>query len=52
MRAHDDPDCNGSAATVWYAFTATSDAFLELSADGSDYSVTISTYTGTRGALT
>jgi hypothetical protein len=50
-RAFDDPDCANSAATVWYRFTATTNAILELSAGGSDYNVTVSAYTGTTGSL-
>lgn len=51
--ASDDPTCFGSqGATVWYSFTAPADLRLELNTFGSDYTTTLSVYTGSRGSLT
>jgi len=49
--AGDDPFCNGFEHTVWYSFTPTQDVTIHADTVGSDYSTTISAYTGSRGAL-
>lgn len=52
-RAADDPGCEGSTGTVWYAYTPASDMRLEVSAETTDYyAVEMSVYTGERGSLT
>ena len=51
--APDDPGCIGSDDhTAWYSFTPTSDVRISADTTGSDYSPTLSVYTGSRGALT
>jgi hypothetical protein len=50
--APDDPDCFGTSATVWYAFTPDADLRVQADTFGSDYDTTLSVYTGTRGDLT
>ena len=50
--APDDPDCAGSAHTVWYAFTPGGTLTVTANTFGSDYDTTLSAYTGTRGSLT
>jgi hypothetical protein len=50
--AADDPDCFGREATVWYRFTPDQDARVEISTAGSNYSTSLSAYTGERGSLT
>jgi hypothetical protein len=49
--AGDDPFCNGFEHTVWYSFTPTQDVTIHADTVGSDYSTTLSAYTGSRGAL-
>ncbi len=49
--APDDPFCAGRSATVWYAFTPTSDMVLRAHTFGSDYDTTLSVYTGSPGNL-
>jgi hypothetical protein len=50
--ADDDPYCAGQGATVWYAFTASADTWVEANTSGSQYDTTLSAYTGSRGDLT
>lgn len=50
--APDDPECAGRSATVWYAFTPTSDMTLRAHTFGSNYDTTLSVYTGSPGSLT
>ena len=51
-RAGDDPSCAGSDDhTVWYVFTATSDATLVANTAGSDFDNTLSAWRGARGSL-
>jgi hypothetical protein len=49
--AGDDPFCNGFEHTVWYSFTPAQDATIRADTSGSDYSTSLSVYTGSRGAL-
>jgi hypothetical protein len=49
--ASDDPFCAGRSATVWFAFTPSTDMRIEANTFGSAYDTTLSVYTGTRGAL-
>lgn len=49
--APDDPECAGRSATVWYAFTPTTDMVLEANTFGSNYDTTVSVYTGSPGSL-
>src|SRR3954454_22389739 len=53
-RALDDPtpSCGGShGATVWYAYTPTTDVLVEANTFGSDYDTPLSVWTGGRGSL-
>lgn len=47
----DDPYCSGREATVWYAFTPTSDTRIQVEVFGSGYFAQVSVWTGARGAL-
>ncbi|MFO0744613.1 MAG: kelch repeat-containing protein [Myxococcota bacterium] len=49
--AADDPDAAGIGHTVWYAYTAPADMHVTADTTGSDYSVYVVVFTGTRGAL-
>src|SRR6185437_13602449 len=48
----DDPTGCANSNSVWYAFTPTSDTILEADSFNSNYSASISAWTGSRGALT
>lgn len=50
--APDDPFCFGRSATVWFAFTPSTNMRIEVNTFGSNYDTTLSAYTGSRGALT
>lgn len=39
-----DPDCVGNGPTVWYAYTADFDGFVEANTFGSSYDTTLSAY--------
>ncbi|HET9221706.1 MAG TPA: hypothetical protein VFO07_04345, partial [Roseiflexaceae bacterium] len=53
--ADDDPQCTPmfrtEDATVWYAYTPTSDQQVLISTAGSSYQATLAVFTGTRGSL-
>jgi hypothetical protein len=48
----DDPVCVADQATVWYAFTPVTTAWVIADTNGSDYDTTLSAYGGSPGALT
>src|SRR5919197_3147938 len=50
--APDDPDCGGADKSVWYSFTPSSTMDVVADSTGSDYSASVSAWTGSRGALT
>jgi len=50
--AEDDPVCIADQATVWYAFTPVTTAWVIADTNGSDYDTTLSAYSGSPGALT
>lgn len=49
--AYDDPFCAGWGHSVWYSFTPSADARIEINTFGSNYDTTLSVYTGSRGSL-
>jgi len=49
--AADDPFCSGRSATVWFAFTPTSNTSVTANTFGSNYDTTLSVWTGARGSL-
>ncbi len=49
--AIDDPSTCTNGASVWFAFTPSTEMTLEANTSGSDYDTVLSVYTGTRGAL-
>jgi len=46
-----DPDCEGNAHSVWYAFTPTRDMTLLVDTAGSDYATTVSAWVGAPGGF-
>lgn len=50
-RAPDDPNCAGTSATVWFAYTPAEEQILTANTFGSSYDTTLGVYYGTRGAL-
>jgi len=51
--APNDPSCVASPSnTVWYKFTAPATGIIALDSNGSNYSASVSAYTGTPGSLT
>jgi hypothetical protein len=50
-QAPDDPYCYGAGGTVWFQFTPTASARLEINLTASDYPARVSVFTGTRGNL-
>ena len=48
----DDPVCVDDDASVWYAYTPPTTAWLTADTIGSDYDTTLGAYTGTPGDLT
>jgi hypothetical protein len=50
--ALDDPDCYGRGPTVWYVFTPSEATRVLAETFNSDYSTSLSVYTGTRDSLT
>lgn len=49
--ALDDPFCIGQGATVWYAFTPQTNMEIDANTFGSNYTATLSVYTGGRASL-
>ena len=49
--ALDDPECVSNDASVWYALTPATTAWITADTFGSDYDTTLAAYTGTPGAL-
>jgi hypothetical protein len=49
--AFDDPFCFSQGSTVWYSFTSPVTVPVEANTFGSNYTTTLSVYTGTRGNL-
>jgi DNA-binding beta-propeller fold protein YncE len=49
--APDDPWCYWQGNTVWYSFTPAESMPLDISTAGSNYTTSISVYTGARGSL-
>lgn len=49
--AFDDPFCFSQGSTVWYSFTSPVTVPVEANTFGSNYTTTLSVYTGSRGNL-
>jgi hypothetical protein len=52
-RAPDDPPVGqgGAGGSVWYAFTSSADAWIEVNTAGSDFDTVLGVVTGERGAM-
>jgi hypothetical protein len=49
--APDDPECVSNDASVWYALTPATTAWITADTFGSDYDTTLAAYTGAPGSL-